>query len=390
MSRQFAAEQPADQMPVVDAPARLTWPVVGVAFAAAGLLRFAYVYLDDVTRARPGTLETRVIEEITGAAAALLLFPAIAWLERRRPLSAGRWRGNWPWHVLALLLYSVAHTTLMAVSRWTIFPLLGLGAYDYGILSVRYFMEAPNDAIAYAVLLGVLTLIRVQKRLQWEQLHAAALARDAAEARLEVLSLRLQPHFLFNALNTISSTVYTDPVAADVMIGQLGDLLRHALRTSDRPEIALAEEVDVLRGYLAIVEARFGDRITCTLSIAPDTEQLAVPAFLLQPLVENAVRHGSASVDNRGRVEVSAALAGDMLRLIVENDLSSEALAARTDGTGLTTTADRLRLLYGDRHRFAAGADAGRFRVTLELPARPAVAPVTDSSVEPTYASSHR
>jgi LytS/YehU family sensor histidine kinase len=278
----------------------------------------------------------------------------------------------------------------MALSRWTIFPLAGLGAYDYGIISVRYLMESPNDVIVYAVIVGILTLLRVQRRLQWEQVHVATLARDAAEARLEALSLRLQPHFLFNALNTISSTVYTDPVAADSMIGQLGDLLRHALRTSDRPEIGLAEEIEVLRAYLAIVEARFGDRVECTLVIAPEAEAVAVPAFLLQPLVENAVRHGSASVNGRGRVDVTAALSGDRLQLVVENDLGGDAPATLSSGTGLTTTADRLRLLYGNQHSFGAAPHDGRFRVTIEIPARRAPPAVESVATEGTYARSHR
>jgi len=375
---------------LADTSPRLTARVVGLAFVAAFLLRFSYVYLDDVTRARIGTFEPRLIEELTGAVAALLLFPGIVWVERRYPLSAGRWRRSWPPHVVALIVYSVVHTSLMAVSRWTLFPLLGLGAYDYGILSVRYFMESPNDAIAYAVIVGVLTLLRVQQRLQWEQVQAATLARDAAEARLESLSLRLQPHFLFNALNTISSVVYTDPVAADVMIGQLGDLLRHALRTTDRPEIALSEEIEVLRAYLAIVEARFGDRLQSTLTIAHEAEPLAVPAFLLQPLVENAVRHGSAATDGAGRVEISASVRDDVLRVVVENDLGSESPASRASGTGLTTTAHRLRLLYGARHGFSAAAKDGRFRVVIEIPAHPAARSRATAANDSAYASIHR
>src|SRR6185437_16342733 len=98
---------------------------------------------------------------------------------------------------------------------------------------------------------------------------------------------------LFNALNTIASAVYEDPAAADAMIGHLGELLRHALRTSNHPEIPLSDELEVLRSYLAIVEARFGDRVACELHVEPGTESLSVPALLLQPLVENAVRHGS-------------------------------------------------------------------------------------------------
>jgi LytS/YehU family sensor histidine kinase len=215
------------------------------------------------------------------------------------------------------------------------------------------------------------------------------LARDAAEARLQALSLRLQPLFLFNALNTISSTVYTDPVAADVMIGQLGDLLRQALRTADRPEIALAEDVEVLRAYLGLVEARFGNRLVCRLSIEPDALRCGVPAFLLQPLVENAVRHGSASLRGSVHVDVGASLAGNMLLLVIENDVASAPPPPRA-GTGLSTTADRLRLLYGDAHRFTAGSELGRFRVRIELPARAAPAPASDLADDGSYASSHR
>jgi hypothetical protein len=373
-----------------DTAPRLTAMGVGLAFTAAFLLRFTYLYLDDVTRSHAGTFEARFVEELTGTAAAAALFGGIVWVERRHPLSAGRWRRNWPWHVAALVLYSAVHTSLMAVSRWTLFPLLGLGSYDYGILPIRYLMESPNDAIAYAVIVGVLTLLRVQHRLQWEQLQHSALARDAAEARLEALSLRLQPHFLFNALNTISSTVYSDPVAADVMIGQLGDLLRHVLGTVDRPEIAVEEEIEVLQAYLAIVEARFGDRVHCALVIAPDAERVAVPAFLLQPLVENAIRHGSAGSDGRGRVDVSVSRSRARLCLAVENDMPSEAPSPRASGTGLTTTAHRLRLLYGDDHRFTAGVESGRFRVIIEIPAHEARARANISSADITHASTHR
>src|SRR5438270_1332567 len=117
----WKAPAPANS-PTVPAPAdtspRLTGAGVGLAFVAAFLLRFGYVFLDDVTRARVGTFEPRLIEELTGAAAALLLFPGIVWVERRYPLSAGRWRQNWPPHSVALIVYSAVHTTVMAVSRW--------------------------------------------------------------------------------------------------------------------------------------------------------------------------------------------------------------------------------------------------------------------------------
>jgi two-component system LytT family sensor kinase len=376
-----------------DSP-RLLWRIVVGGFVVAFVLRFGYLYLDDLTRARPGTFGMRFLEELTGVLASALLFFGVVWLERRHPLDAGRWRANLPWHFGGVVLYSALHTTVLAASRAAISPLVGMGPYDYGILSIRYFMEAGQDIVSYASFIAVLTLLRAHYRLQREQLHAATLARAAAEARLEALSLRLQPHFLFNALNTISSAVYESPVAADMMIGHLGDLLRFALRTGNRPEISVAEELEVLRAYLAIVEARFGDRVQCELDVDVDARTLAVPAFLLQPLVENAVRHGSAVEGGMSHVLVRITVDGDSLRLLVENDVESSVPSLGGSGTGLGTTAHRLRLLYGAAQELVAGpiADGARYRVSARIPARPAPTPIASASLlpEPAHAGTDR
>ena len=224
-------------------------------------LRFAYFYLDDLSHRIPGTLVRRLLEEGTGnVGVGASAFRIAVLLERHFPLDQGRWRTAWAVHVAGYVTYSVAHTTFLALSRALLFPALGMDSYDYGVLSTRYFMESAQDFFSYATFLGVLTLFRVQQRLRDREVRSAELERDAANARLEALSLRLQPHFLFNALNTISSTVYDDPVAADEMIGRLGDLLRQSLRTADRQEITLGEELETLRAYLTFVDARFGDR----------------------------------------------------------------------------------------------------------------------------------
>jgi hypothetical protein len=280
---------PGDRAPTIN------WRVAFLLFTLAGLLRFLYFYLDDITRSVPHSLGRRVLEESTGAYAALLLFPLIVAVERRYPLPAGRWRRDWPAYVVTYVVYTVGHTTLMALSRAAIYPLLAHRAYDYGRMPARYFMESAEDVISFVVIAGILTFMRVQQHLREREVRAATLERDAANARLEVLGLRLQPHFLFNALNTIASTVYDDPVAADEMIGHLGDLLRRTLRTSERQEIPLAEELEMLSAYLALVAARFGDRITCDVESALACHAMGVPPLLLQPLAENAVVHGAAA-----------------------------------------------------------------------------------------------
>ena len=185
------------------------------------------------------------------------------------------------------------------------------------------------------------------------------------------------------ALNTISATVYDDPAAADDLIGRLGELLRRSLRTSDRQEIPLAEELEVLRAYQALIEARFGDRVCFALDVADDARALAVPAFLLQPLVENAVHHGASLEYQSNTILVTAMVDRGVLRLIVENDAPEAERTPARVGTGLGATRDRLRLLYGQAALLETDAVAGRFRVTVGIPAHvvPPSAPLQNAAL---------
>jgi LytS/YehU family sensor histidine kinase len=368
-------------------PPRINWRLVVLLFAVATVARFAYFYLDDLTRQASGTFIRRLLEEGTGNFASLVFFSIAVVLERRYPLDRGRWQRNWLPHLGGYVAYSVAHTTLIAASRQVLFPLFGQGGYDYGIMSMRYFMEAAQDLFSYSTFVGVLTLIRVQHHLRVNEVRAAQLERDAANARIEALTLRLQPHFLFNALNTISSTVYDNPAAADELIGRLGELLRASLKTSERQEISVAEELEILAAYRALIEARFGDRACFHLDVAPEVRSLAVPAFLLQPLVENAVRHGMAVEYGTVEIVVNATVNRGTLRLLVENDVAGADGGTGT-GTGLSATRDRLQLLYGMNATLETTRVGNRFRVVVSLPAR-VVAPVA-SAEEVVPARAHR
>lgn len=371
-----------------DRSARISWPIVVALFTGAALLRFAYFYLDDLTRRVSGTLVPRLIEEITGNVASALLFPIAVFAERRFPIDAGRWRRNWWVHVGGYVLYSALHTSFMAVSRAFLFPALGQGPYDYGILPIRYFMESAQDFFSYAAFLAILTLIRVQHKLRDRELRAAVLERDAANARLDALSARLQPHFLFNALNTISAKTYDDPVAADELIGRLGELLRESLTSGGRPEIPLSEELRVLEAYLAFVDARFGDRVRCSLDVDPAAVHFAVPGFILQPLVENAVRHGASLDGGVTEIRVSIRRTPAGLALAVENDAVTDADESPRVGTGLGATRDRLALLYGTAASLQTSNADGRFRVAIDLPPRTVAA--SPESHELADAGAHR
>ena len=370
--------QPVDHL---DPPSsRFVASVTIVLFTITGVLQFTYKYFDDVARRATGTLAQRAIEEATGTYAAALLFVVAVAFVWRYPLDRPGWRVRVPVHLAAMVAYSVAHTTLLLVSRSLIFPALGMGAYDYGYMPARYVMEFGEDATGYASFVVLITLYRYYRTTRQREVRTAQLERGLAQAELRNLRLQLQPHFLFNALNTVSSTMYDDPRAADRMIGQLSQLLRLSLRTSHAQEVPLRDELDVLSCYLGLMQARFGSRLRTNIDTEPGTLDALVPLLLLQPLVENAIRHGNASRAMGGRIDIRVTRATTSLLIVVSDDGPGAPLGTDVfgSGVGLSATRDRLRLLYGRSHCFEAENRDGGFAVRIELPYRRAqVAPDT-------------
>ncbi len=261
----------------------------------------------------------------------------------------------------------------MWASRSLLYPLAGLGSYDYGRMPVRYFMEFPVQLIGFTIIVALVHVVNHLKDVRDREIHTAQLESALARAQLQNLRLQLQPHFLFNALNTISATMYEDARAADEMLGRLAELLRASLRTAQTDEVPLSTEIESLQAYLAIMRARFGSRLTVRLEIDEDCDQDLVPSLLLQPLVENAIRHGRTERDGEGVITVRAARKNERLELEVEDD--GPGVDDRGDllssGIGLSSTAERLRLLYGDAARFTAGNRAGGgFVVAASIPVR--------------------
>ncbi|HEX6534113.1 MAG TPA: histidine kinase [Gemmatimonadaceae bacterium] len=206
--------------------------------------------------------------------------------------------------------------------------------------------------------------------------HRERLEARLARAQLQSLKLQLHPHFLFNTLNTITALLATDPHAAERVVTGLSELLRVSLRTAGEQEVPLDRELVVLRHYTDIQQVRFPDRLRIELSIAPETRRAMVPSLLLQPLVENAIRHGIAPRAASGCVEISARREGDRLLLRVRDDGVGAPGAGVREGVGLRNTRERLRHLYGDAHELRAGnGELGGFDVRIVIPFRDALAP---------------
>ena len=197
-------------------------------------------------------------------------------------------------------------------------------------------------------------------------METSILARDA---ELKALKAQINPHFLFNSLNSISALTSIDPARAREMCLLLADFLRMTLRLGEKAQIPLAQEIELLEKFLAIEKVRFGARLTMEMAIEDPAKRCLVPTLLLQPLVENAVTHGIAKLTEGGTVKLTAANHGPQLAITVENSMDPDAPADRKGGMGLRNVRERLEARYGKEASVRATAEEDTFRVDLSLPA---------------------
>lgn len=340
--------------------------------AALGLLMFAYRYLDAIAIGSGASWREPFINEMTGVLGGALLLPLVARVIRARPFRTRPLIATAAIHVGTLLAFSVTHTTWNWTTRSILFPLANLGPYDYGSLPWRYAMELSVDTMLYAGCAAVVLMVDRYRAQQDAVVRAARLEEALARAEVQQLQLQLQPHFLFNTLNTIASTMYEDVDAADRMLTELSTLLRRSLETARTPEVPLETELELAATYASLMAARFGDGLTFIQDVEPETRSLLVPAMLLQPLVENAVRHGRLAREGTARIVVRARRHDDGLRIEVHDDGPAAAGKTPTAGTGLGLTAvhRRLELMHGGAASFSAGPSADGYLVALTLPER--------------------
>ncbi len=207
--------------------------------------------------------------------------------------------------------------------------------------------------------------------VQEQERHAAELAVRAQEAQVRALRYQINPHFLFNTLNAIAALVRDAPAKAEEMVVQLSDFFRRSLAVNPMEDVTLAQEVDLQRLYLEIERTRFPDRLRFDVALDDGTADARVPALLLQPLVENAVKHGVARCEAPACIRIRARVDGPVLEIVVENDARPSAPASSGEKVGLSNVAERLRSLYGAEAGLTSGEIAeGGFRNTLRLPLR--------------------
>ena len=330
-------------------------------FTSGWLLDVVYRCLDSVTRNQPPHWAERSIEQATGYYLAMALLPWVFFLTRRFPIA-------WSFqsisaHLSGVVCYSLVHTSLMWGSRLILFPLFGLGPYDYGAMPMRYFMEFPTQFIFYSMWVGAYTVYH-----RW--LRTKDLEKELAEARLSALTHQLQPHFLFNALNAVSAKIYEDPNRADRMLERISDFLRATLTVPASPMVPLSTEFGLARQYLEIMKTRLEDRLQFEIVCDASAESSQVPALLLQPLVENAIEHGQDPVSGRIDVRLQATRQDRFVAIsICDHGRGFSPDRPNSNGYGLSNARQRLKTVYGDHASLSLSDDsAGGARVDVRIP----------------------
>jgi two-component system, LytTR family, sensor kinase len=297
---------------------------------------------------------------------AVLSIPVMR-LARRFHFEAGTRGGSLAAHVVGSTLFSLAYMVLRA---W-------VGTWQFGAGFVEAFKPLlvktwHFNLLLYWVMVAVACAFDYYRKYRDREVRTAELENRLTQARLQALQMQLNPHFLFNSLHSISALMHKDIDAADRMIARLSELLRAALDSSDAQEVTLRQELDFLGRYLEIEQTRFGNRLAVNIDAAPDTLDAQVPSLIMQPLVENAIRHGIEPHARPGRIELRARRQGDELTLeVLDNGDGFPAGGPVSEGIGLSNTRARLRTLYGDAHEFEMSSAPGRgLQVRLMIPFR--------------------
>jgi two-component system LytT family sensor kinase len=345
----------------------LKWPL-GFAFWTLIGLSFAFQFYISSAKAGMDVTWKQAVSYALGDwyVFALLSIPVV-WLAGRFQFESGRRALSLAVHVPCSLIFSLGYMVLRAlIGTWQSEASFA-EAFQPLLVKTWHF-----NLLIYWVIVAVSFAFGYYGKFRERELRAAELEKSLAQAKLHALQMQLNPHFLFNSLHSVSALMHQDVEAADRMVVRLSDLLRAALDNSGAQEVALRDELKFLQSYLEIEKIRFGQRLTVFTEIPADLLDARVPNLILQPLVENAIRHGIEPHAKPGRIELRAQrMNGELTLEVSDNGAGVDDANEVSDGIGLSNTRTRLRTLYGEAHRFELGnRPEGGMRVRLTIPFR--------------------
>jgi two-component system, LytTR family, sensor kinase len=310
----------------------------------------------------------------------VLFLPLIVWLSLRYPLQRSKMLPQLGIHIVACTLILVLNQIACRTFLPLVPPAMGHETPQRAGTNPLSAVRVVPDIIVYLVTMGTCVVFRSFRDSRERERHAMELEARLAQAKLQALRMQVNPHFLFNTLNAISTLIHTNPQIADDMVADLSELFRISLESSDDQEIPLSQELGLLERYLAIEQRRFGERLQVQQSITPELLNAAVPTLILQPIVENAIRHGIAPYKNVGKIAILGRQIGNQMILSVSDngkmpvDYPSEEAKSSRHGIGLSNTQARLQQLYGEERLLTVHqGELGGWKVEMRIPIRPAM-----------------
>jgi len=305
-----------------------------------------------------------------------ILSPLIIFFAKRFRFEQRNWWRVLPAHLVAAVVFLLLHAAIYTSFFKIVDParVAEIGGFLAFTLRVT-INQAATDLLMYCFLLSSIYMIDFYRHFQAEKLKSSELKAALATSQLNALKMQIHPHFLFNTLNSVSALIHEDAEAADVMVARLGDFLRMTLENSGDREVSLKQEMDFVGRYLEIESVRFQDRLVVKMNIDPETLAARVPNLILQPIVENAIKHGISQQESVESLIISSKRHGDRLQIRVEDSgpglqpSKGNGNGNKTGGIGLANTRARLAHLYEENYRFEIkNAVPHGVIVTLEIP----------------------
>ncbi len=316
-----------------------------------------------------------LLNEITGSYSAFILIPVLYLVWKYFPLSKATWLRRLPLYILVTVLIGAMHTVLMLVSRELLYPVFELGEHDPGKLVYRFAMEFQKQVFWIWATIGIMALGRHLKTYHENRIKAVKLQEQLVQSRLDVMRQQINPHFLFNSLNLISSKVYENAEEADLLITELADLLRVSLEMGKQTTVTLRQELCFLDKYVHIMKERFGDRFEFSKEIDPVCLNMEVPSLILQPIIENSFKHRLEADSADLKIDLVARSSGGNLTIRIVDESSSDIVDTHDNnpesksGLGLSNIRARLDTMYGQEALIDFGSENPKqFKVTLKLP----------------------
>jgi signal transduction histidine kinase len=350
------------------------WSVVFMAATVLGLLSSLLAWQFTVSLGEdPKHWRTLVALNTTYWYLWALFTPAIVWLSQHfRFERQGLWRAVLV-HIPSVVIFSLTHILIISGVQWWFARAQGRPFSWWAEAEKTALLNFDWEMMTYWTIVGLSHAVLYYRESKDRALRTSQLETRLVEAQLKALQQQLHPHFLFNTLHAISALMHRDVEAADRTLMRLSDLLRLTLENIGQQEIPLQAELDFLTKYLQIEQTRFADRLVVRFDVEPEALDTLVPNLILQPLVENAIKHGVAKKTGPGHIDISARRDGDKLRMEVRDDgvgLSEDALTALQKGIGVSTTRARLQHLFGADYRFEFHRQPSGLSVVVAVPWR--------------------